>query len=459
MATVTAGTSYTDLGAGAPGTLNNAGTLLASQTTPTPLAWNASAGDIQSALENLSHVGKGNVVVQQNDDVYTIRFQGSLSDAPIHPLTTSPSLVKTTDALGGATQQTVAGTAVVTVRTTGSSASEVNQEQLLSVSATSGTYTLTFHDVNGTPYTTDAIPYNASAEELRQAIQNAIAVGEAPGDPNTQAYLVDKLDVIVDRYPGGYLNQDIYVLSFQGQLRHINFGTGIDTVTADTSSLTGSATFTTRMDGIDYYGFEQVNVDTGSGSDVFNVQGTTQGSNGFNLLGGVAQTNVNLHNGDSHVYLSSDANVDQCSWNGPIASASQCGGPTALSAFDFLTGNLDDFRGALNLNLGTGRDRLFISDEAESNPDMWAITRSLSDPANYNTSKLATGADIYLTRMGKPGISYVTTRQPLRRRELLDGLRRRHRLHRRDEARRHRGRRSADDDDPRHRPRRRQRSR
>ena len=102
------------------------------------------------------------------------------------------------------------------------------------------------------------------------------------------------------------------------------------------------------MDGIDYYGFERSNIGTGCGSDMFNVQGTTQGINDFAAASGVAVTNVDLHNGDNQVYLSSNANLDQNTWSG----------------FDFLTGNLDDFRGALNIDLGNGRHRLFMSDEA-----------------------------------------------------------------------------------------------
>ena len=184
------GTSFTDTGGGSTGSLANAGTLLATETTSTPLPYNATAAQIQSALEHLAHIGVGNVVVQQNDDVYTISFQGSLSDTPIHPLTTTANLGNSVELLGGGTQN-VTGTAVVTVRTPGSSTSEVNQEQLLSVSATSGSYELQFH-VNGVPYTTAPIAYNASAEQLRQTIQNAIAVGrelrsEPPGLPGRQA--------------------------------------------------------------------------------------------------------------------------------------------------------------------------------------------------------------------------------------------------------------------------------
>ena len=270
--------------------------------------------------------------------------------------------------------------------------------QLLHVTATSGTYELEFH-IAGVPVITAPIAYNASAEQVRQTIQNAVAAVES-SDPNVQAFLVDKLDVWVSQYPSAYLNEDVYVLNFQGELRKEQFGPGVDTVAvvASTLNVGGTATITTRMDGIDYYGFEQVNIGTGSGSDVFNVEGTTQGSNGFVLGGGVAgltvaQTNISLNNGDDRVYLSSNANLDQSSWNG----------------FDFLTGNLDDFRGALNIDLGAGRQRLFISDEGSTHPDTYAITRSIADTHNYGTASLAASADIYLTRAGLPGITYTTS--------------------------------------------------
>ena len=107
------------------------------------------------------------------------------------------------------------------------------------------------------------------------------------------------------------------------------------------------------MDGIDYYGFEQVNIDTGSNSEVFNVQGTTQGSNGFAAAARRASRVRRTWRCTTATTASScprTPNLDQNTWAG----------------FDFLTGNLDDFRGALNIDLGAGRQRLFMSDEASS---------------------------------------------------------------------------------------------
>ena len=117
------------------------------------------------------------------------------------------------------------------------------------------------------------------------------------------------------------------------------------------------------------------------------------GSNGFTAAAGVAATNIALHNGDDRVYLSSNANLDQSTWSG----------------FDFLTGNLDDFRGALNIDLGTGRQRLFVSDEALSHPDAYSITDTTGRGDYEHRTELASGADIYLTRSGLPGISYAVT--------------------------------------------------
>ena len=239
----------------------------------------------------------------------------------------------------------------------------------------------------------------AGAEQLRQIVQNAIAAGET-NDPFLRAYLVDKLDVTVDRYPSGYLAQNIYVLHFQGELRREQFGPGLDTVTIQSSLTGGGAWLTTRMDGIQYYGVEDLNIGTGSGTDVLDVQGTTKGSNDF---AGTAATTVTLDphdlsrpNGDDRAYLSSNADLDGL-------------GNNYWRTFDFLTGNLDDFRGALNVDLGNGRHRLFMSDEASSHADDYAITDSIGDSHNKSTAGLLSGADIYVTRAGLPGISYKTS--------------------------------------------------
>src|SRR5260370_29061794 len=88
-------------------------------------------------------------------------------------------------------------------------------------------------------------------------------------------------------------NYDIYVVGFQGSLRRFNRGAGVDTVSVDTNLLTGpfaTATVTTRMDGIDYYGLSTLSIQ--SGSDIWSVQGTSPGANGFEATSSIAVTNI-----------------------------------------------------------------------------------------------------------------------------------------------------------------------
>ena len=366
----------TGLGTTAPNNPFATGGVFSSDTTP-GLAATAQASDVQSALEHLNGIGTGNVVVTRNDDVYTIHFQGSLSDQSLKLLRANSSLTKLVEAPGGALVSATAS-ATVTPAAAGSNDPAVNQVQIVTVTAISGTYELQFH-VNGLQFTSDAIAYNASAEQVRQAIQNGVARAQSD-DPFVQEFLVDKLDVWVSRYPSAYLSQDQYVIQFQGTLRKEQLGPGVDTVTVVADSTGGGVSVATRMDGIDYYGFETVNIDTGSDSEVFNVQGTTRGSNGFAAVAGnTAVTNVRLHNGDDRVFLSSNANLDQSSW----------------SNVDFLTGNLDDFRGTLNIDLGTGRHKLFLSDEASLLDDNWTITGN------------AEGSSLSIARAGRTSINYT----------------------------------------------------
>ena len=88
--------------------------------------------------------------------------------------------------------------------------------------------------------------------------------------------------------------------------------------------------------GVLYHQLEVLNIDLGPGHEVFNVRGTS------------AVTNVFAHAGNDRFYLSSLASETLAS---------------ALTT-DFLTGDLDDIRGNLNLHAGDGRHLLFISDEA-----------------------------------------------------------------------------------------------
>lgn len=76
--------------------------------TTAPVAWNASAADAQAALEALSTIGIGNILVTKAGLVYTLVFRGDLGSTNVGAVTTTA-----TGLTGGA------GTAVVAVATAG----------------------------------------------------------------------------------------------------------------------------------------------------------------------------------------------------------------------------------------------------------------------------------------------------------------------------------------------------
>ena len=358
---------------------------------PITVAYGTSAATLEQRLQTETAIGLGNVAVALMDDVYVLRFQGALSNLDVPQVVVDGSgLLKRRDPLGGCTVDASGlvqvgcaiddpGSATATTRHDGFAltADPTNQQapfaiddtQVLTIAATSGTYTLSLLLPHTTvPVTTAAIAYDATGDVVRQALQDAIVAN----DPRLRF----KFDVLVDRYRDG-LNQLVYVIGFVGNLRQTNDGPGANFLQVGAPA--GFAyTLATRMDGFEYFGVEYLNVDTGSGADVLSVQGTSAGSNGFT---GAAVTNVNLHNGDDRVFVSSNADQDLNSWQN----------------VDFLTGNLDDVRGALNVDLGSGRHKLFVSDEASSHADWWTITDTTA------------GRDIAIDRTPPAPVSYGTT--------------------------------------------------
>src|SRR4029453_10666230 len=104
-------------------------------------------------------------------------------------------LTKTVELLGGGTGPATP-TATVTERVKGGAGAPVNDMLILTVRATGGTSTLSY-DLNrngaiGTGETTAPIAFDASAEDVRHAIQKLLAEGDE--------FLELKFDVTVDRY-------------------------------------------------------------------------------------------------------------------------------------------------------------------------------------------------------------------------------------------------------------------
>jgi Ca2+-binding RTX toxin-like protein len=365
------------------------------------LDYGAAAEDVQAALEGLETIGKGNVAVTKNDDVYVIRFQGQLTSTNVELLQADASKLLDGQNIRGEDGGDVMAT--VTTRSNDTDLRVRNDMQTLTVDATSGTYTLTVeyrvfdaatNDFVPESRTTDPIPFDADADTVRRALQVAVA------DSVVEEF---KNDISVSKVG------NVYVIGFQGKLRKLinegEAGQGVGFLKADTSLLVGEVAIATRMDGVNYYGFEEVNIDLGSGDEVFNVQGTTAGSGGFAAAGGIAVTNVNLHDGNEQVFVSSNADLDFDSKEG----------------FEFLTGDLDDVNGALNLDVGTGRHKLMISDEAatvgDSNVMITDDNTAVADgmpPESAADRGLDPNAEIFITGLaGQPdmypegGISYM----------------------------------------------------
>ncbi|HEY0008214.1 MAG TPA: calcium-binding protein, partial [Tepidisphaeraceae bacterium] len=113
-----------------------------------------------------------------------------------------------------------------------------------------------------------------------------------------------------------------------------------------------------------YASIENLNISTGSGSDVFNVQGTS------------AVTNLNTNDGNDRIYVADTANV-------------QAAGPFPAALF----GNLNAIAADLNINGGTGSQTLMVSDSTASVGDSnVTVTKStITGLATGNISYAASG--------------------------------------------------------------------
>jgi len=304
-----------------------------------------------------------------------------------------------------------------------------------------------------------------------------------------------------------------YLIGFQGKTRQLDAGPGVSYLSVDNGEMIGGeASVVTRMEGVNYYGIETLDVLLGSGSDIVSVQGTSQGSYDYDMGmtalietstdgdGGTvpevqrlrlnaagtftlrltgetattdpitvdpadtstlaqaiedaindsstglgvtveveqdndkftitfvnpanpniadlvidasnlspvhAVTNISLgaNNYDSstgeyddleHVFVSSNAGLDR---NTIFATDGNA------DPFDFLTGDLDDVRGDLNIDFGTGRHGLMVSDEAATEGDADVVITDI-EPDLPDLNRLDPDSEIWITGLNFGGISY-----------------------------------------------------
>ncbi len=179
-----------------------------------------------------------------------------------------------------------------------------------------------------------------------------------------------------------WLVGDTYVIGFRGEVNEnpqlavtiklAALGTGATAVATDASS----------QEGIRYVGLETLNLALGSGSDVLNVQGT------------LPVTNVSFGNGDDRVYISSRAEVG------------------LTEEPEFLAGDLDAIEGTLNLDLGSGRHTLLVSDEGAGAGDGTVaapvLITDVASAAIARDADLATAGEIFVVGLAPAGISWRT---------------------------------------------------
>lgn len=129
----------------------------AGQTTA-PIDDDATTAQVQAALEALSNIAPGDVVVAGTTAPInmTVTFQGTLAGTNVAQMTTTPT----------------GGTGVVDVATQTAGVAPVNEQQTITVVAEGGEFTITYSG-----QTTDPIRWNASAEQVERALEALSNVG------------------------------------------------------------------------------------------------------------------------------------------------------------------------------------------------------------------------------------------------------------------------------------------
>ena len=152
-----------------------------------PLPYDATAAEVQAALQGLSGIGAGNATVTLAGSTYTILFSGALAYAEVPQVKAIAALTR-------------------------------NETQEVRIRATAGTFKLTFEGQQTGP-----IPYNATAAELKGALEALSNIG--PGD------------VSVGGGPGDSSGSSPYLVTFEG----VWANTDVGQMSLDSSALSGGS--------------------------------------------------------------------------------------------------------------------------------------------------------------------------------------------------------------------------
>jgi Ca2+-binding RTX toxin-like protein len=340
------------------------------------------------ALEALSSIAAGDTKITEGEGedgerIFDIEFIRELSSQNLEPLIVDASGLVGEEA-----------TAVIATVQDGMDTG-MNEVQVLTLNATGGEFRLElFIPELEKSVLTLPIAFDAGADDVRRALQHALA--RALNNLAENADLSRVREAFKTDFTVVKVGSD-YLIGFQGLARQTDQGPGVSLLKVHAEALEGSARVVTRMDGISYYGFEQVNIQLGSGHDVLNVQGTSAGSFKVDTDTLHAATNISLGGGNDQVFVSSNADLD----HNTIFKTGDL-----PDVFEFLTGNLDDFRGNLNLDLGEGRHRLLISDEANLAAKQVTISDQVLTPTGIGTYDRTGAAEIQVKGLAKGDITY-----------------------------------------------------
>ena len=162
----------------------------------------------------------------------------------------------------------------------GTTSPDRDNVQTIDVGGAAGTFVLHYVLPNSQgvlqDYMTGSIPVTATAADLLAALSTVLNPNNVnPALPFTDNVAVEK-------------HGTTFTITYQGSMKTQSIAY------IDTSGITsGQVAVANRASGIDYYNVDTLNIDLGSGDDVFNVQGTT------------ATTNLSTAAGDDRIYVSS----------------------------------------------------------------------------------------------------------------------------------------------------------
>jgi Ca2+-binding RTX toxin-like protein len=313
------------------------------------LDFDADAEEVAARLTTLYGFPAGSVTVEKTVTAtgvaYRITFGGEVSGRNMPQLEWAETAF--TSGLIPAPDQTWPEVRTATLK----QGHTVNNAQTITVNATGGTFDLT---ILGQTVT---VPYDATADELRRLLNPVLNPnGSNIDDLDLESALPYTDNVAVYQYG------DDYVIVFQGEYTFLK----IKAEDIDTTDLDGTVKLATRVNGINYYTIETLNIGLGSGEEVFNIRGTS------------AVTNLDTHDGDEQIYVSSTADLKLGDY------------------IEFLPGDLNDLRGTLNLYAGSGRHKLMISDEAALVGDTNVLITDVWSAAAGRDKDVAPNAEIFI---------------------------------------------------------------